>query len=55
MTLTLSDLLILIGTAIALTGCWMLGIECGLIGTGIVVCLTGRVVWGVSSQRKGRR
>lgn len=55
MTITLSDLLILIGTAIALTGCWMLGREVGLIGTGIVVCLSGRVVYGVSSQRKGRK
>ena len=55
MTITLPDLLILIGTAIALTGCWMLGLQAGLIGTGIIVCLAGRVVYGVSSQRKGRK
>ena len=55
MTITLSDLLIFTGTAIALTGCWLLGMECGLIGTGIVVCIAGRVAYGVSSQRKGRR
>lgn len=55
MTITLSDLLILIGTGISLAGCWMLGLQAGLIGTGVVVCMAGRVVYGVSSQRKGRK
>jgi hypothetical protein len=55
MTLTLHDLLFLVGSGIALTGCWMTSTAAGLIGTGLATCAAARVLHFITAQRRGRR
>ena len=55
MSLTLQDVLMLIGTSVSLTGCWMLSPSVGLIGTGLATCAAARVVHAITTQGRKPR
>lgn len=53
--ITFSDLIILVGVACVLAGCWMRSVPDFVIGVGVAVCLAGWVVGKLMTARRQRR
>jgi hypothetical protein len=47
--------MVLVGTFVAVSGCWMISPAVGLVGTGLTVIGAARVLHAVLSQRRRQR